>query len=125
MVSFFRNLVGRASASRDDINALEEQATAKAEGTIPIGKVKARQKVRLSGTLQALTFHPATQGPRLSALLYDGSGSIELVWMGRKEIPGIEPGKHLIVEGTVLSSAGRLRMMNPAYRIRHSEGSNA
>lgn len=114
---WWKKLLSKAGASRDDINALEEQASAQAKGTTPIAKAKPRQKVKLSGTLQALTFHPATQGPRLSGVLFDGSGSIELVWMGRKEIPGIEAGKYLIVEGTVLSNQGRLRMMNPSYRI--------
>lgn len=116
-------LFSRAGATREELVALDEQESQQARGTVPIGEVQARQKVHLSGTLQALTYYPRSASPQLSALLFDGTGSIELVWMGRREIPGIEPGKHISVDGTVLSSGGRIRIMNPSYRILPRGGS--
>jgi len=56
-------------------------------------------------------------GPRLEAVLDDGSGRILLCWVGRDAIPGIEPGASIVVEGTVGSDRGRLRLLNPLYEL--------
>jgi hypothetical protein len=53
----------------------------------------------------------------LVAELDDGSGRIRLVWMGQRQIAGIEPGRPLTVEGVLGLHRGRKTMFNPRYRL--------
>ena len=76
--------------------------------------------MQLSGVLRSVTFPPGAAAPELTAELYDGTGSVDLVWLGRREIPGIEPGRRLTATGTLCRpEPERVRpvMYNPAYRL--------
>ena len=70
--------------------------------------------------LRTVTIQPRGQSPSLQAELWDGSGSIELVWIGRRRIPGIEPGRTLRAEGRITKRDGHRVMFNPKYELRPS-----
>jgi hypothetical protein len=53
----------------------------------------------------------------LQVTLADNSGTILLVFLGRRHIPGIEPGAFLSAEGVVGQHAGSLEILNPAYSL--------
>jgi hypothetical protein len=56
--------------------------------------------------------------PALEAELWDGSGLITLVWLGRRRIAGIEPGRSVKVTGRV-GAQDKLRVMfNPRYELK-------
>lgn len=86
-------------------------------GADAIAGVADRGLVRLRGTIEVLTIRPRRTRPWLEAELSDGTGRITLIWMGRHDIPGIEAGRDLIVEGRVSVAAGRRRMYNPRYQL--------
>jgi hypothetical protein len=56
--------------------------------------------------------------PSLEAELYDGSDVINLVWLGRRRIAGIEPGRIVCAYGLVSFQDGRKVMFNPRYDLR-------
>jgi hypothetical protein len=45
---------------------------------------------------------------------------IDLVWLGRRRIAGIEPGRLVRAEGLVSVQDGRKVMFNPRYELRGS-----
>ena len=53
----------------------------------------------------------------LEVRLTDGTGTMTVVFVGRKRIAGIKPGARLIVEGMVGQYEGRLAMFNPLYEL--------
>ncbi len=56
--------------------------------------------------------------PALEAELQPvGQSRIELVWLGRDAIPGIEPGRTVAVEGRVAVRRGRDTFYNPRYEL--------
>ena len=56
--------------------------------------------------------------PALEAELQPADQSrIELVWLGRDAIPGIEPGRTVAVEGRVAVRRGRDTLYNPRYEL--------
>jgi hypothetical protein len=67
-----------------------------------------------------VTLRPLGGAPTLEAELYDGSDVINLVWLGRRRIVGIEPGRLLRAEGVVTEQNGRKVMFNPRYDLRAS-----
>ncbi|QOR69112.1 OB-fold nucleic acid binding domain-containing protein [Ruania alkalisoli] len=116
----WRERLRRVVASQSEFDAGEEKVEAERQGTVPVAQCKARQRVCLSGVIRSVTYSPAGQAPELLAELYDGSGSVDLVWLGRREIPGIVPGCRLKVEGMLCRTAAgqpRPAIYNPSYQI--------
>lgn len=54
--------------------------------------------------------------------MYDGSDVMTIVWLGRRWISGIEPGRALVVEGMISSRNGRKVIFNPRYQLRPAGG---
>ena len=50
-------------------------------------------------------------------MLTDGTGSLSVVFHGRREIPGITIGTVLQVTGTAIDHHGRVAILNPAYTL--------
>jgi hypothetical protein len=53
----------------------------------------------------------------LELTLVDDTGSINVVFLGRKQIAGIKPGTRLIVDSVVGQHRGRLALLSPYYEI--------
>jgi hypothetical protein len=113
-----RRLMRGLTASRGQMEAAELRAECEAPGVVPIAESPQRQRVRLAGTLRVVSRRPLGGVPALEAELYDGSDAIRLVWLGRRGIPGIEPGRMVRVQGTIGVQRGRKLMFNPLYELR-------
>lgn len=73
--------------------------------------------VMVSGTVRSLTVRPKTQVPALEIELYDGTGRVRVVWLGRRRIPGIDPGRRLTVTGRLTALDGVSTIYNPRYEL--------
>ena len=105
-------------ASSADMEARELKEVAVKAGCCPIVDATDRQRVELQGSLRTVTLRPRGGVPALEAELYDGSALITLVWLGRRRIAGIEPGREVKVVGRV-GVQDKLRVMfNPRYELR-------
>ena len=51
-------------------------------------------------------------------VLVDATGSILVVFLGRREVAGIDVGSLLEIEGTVSVHRARLAILNPTYTLR-------
>jgi hypothetical protein len=67
--------------------------------------------------LTSVRYTPRTNQPTLEAELFDGTGSITLVFLGRRRIAGIEPGRSLSAEGRLALRDGRKVIFNPFYTL--------
>ena len=85
-------------ASSADMEARELKEGAVKAGCCPIAEADDRQRVELQGSLRTVTLRPRGGVPALEAELYDGSALITLVWLGRRRIAGIEPGRAIKVD---------------------------
>jgi hypothetical protein len=54
----------------------------------------------------------------MEADLWDGTGNITLIWLGRRDIPGIRPGRHVTVHGRIARIKDERTMYNPSYQLR-------
>lgn len=106
-----------ASSSREALEADDEERERSSRGTIPISEVHDRHEVVLSGTLQSVTYSPVDAPARLVATLFDGTGTVELRWEGRRSIPGIDVGRRIEVTGTVGRHRNHLAIIDPLYRL--------
>jgi len=97
-------------------------ATTEARAPIPVRQVRWRNRATLEGRIRSVYVGPVSGSPALEAELYDETGGITLVFLGRRSIPGIEPGAKMRVEGMVGETEGYLAMTNPSYRLLPREG---
>ena len=93
------------------------RATYRESGLDSIQDAPDRDRVRLRGTLRTVTLHPRGGVPSLEAELFDGSGVVILVWLGRRRIAGIDPGRSLEVKGRIGAHDGDRVMYNPRYEL--------
>lgn len=105
-----------ASSDREEARELR-QDTRKA-GLVGIGEAPDRQPVILQGTLKTVSLRPRGGVPALEAELYDDSGSVTVLWLGRRRIAGITPGRGIRVMGRIGVHDGHRIMYNPRYFLR-------
>lgn len=87
-------------------------------GALSIAEAPDRVPVTLQGTLRSVTLRPRGGVPALEAELHDGTGTVTIVWLGRRRIAGIEAGRALSASGRIGVHDGRRVLYNPRYELR-------
>ena len=117
-----KRMIGRITAPAHEVEARELQEDAVDAGGTPIRQCCDRDQVTMCGTLRTVTLRPRAGVPALEAELYDGSGTVSLIWLGRRRIAGVEPGRGMKVTGRVAMLEGRPVVYNPRYELRPGSG---
>jgi hypothetical protein len=115
----WRELLHRLTADESELEAEQLRAETAAAGCTPARDCRRGQFVRVTGRLHSVVYTPRTNLPTLEADLYDGSDVVTLVWLGRRSIAGIEPGRALTVSGRVAIRDDRKVIYNPYYELDH------
>jgi hypothetical protein len=93
-----------------------------AVGASPVSTCQVGEPVVVAGTLRQVVLRPLAGVPTLEAELYDGTGTVTLVWLGRRRIRGIDPGRSLVARGRLTMKDGPKTVYNPAYELRAARG---
>ena len=115
--SRFRQALSRLVAPQQEVHAELEQEKAAQLGGTRIAELTLRSPATICGTLRSVTLRPRAGVPALEAELYDGSGSLSLIWLGRRQIAGVEPGRRVRVHGMVTDNHGNRMIFNPRYEL--------
>ena len=116
-ISGLRRFFERLTASEEELQAEELQRDSARCGATPAGQCTRGQVVSVSGRLRTVAYTPRTNLPTLEADLYDGSDVVTLVFLGRRSIAGIEPGRQLTVKGRIAIRDDRKVIYNPYYEL--------
>ena len=124
MRSMLRKLRERLAPSDSDVDTPQQTDDDRSNSTptTRILDVRDRSLAEVSGTIRNLTAPAPGEVPALAAELFDGSGALTVVWLGRREIPGIDCGVMLRVYGRVTMRRGVPTIFNPRYEILPREG---
>jgi hypothetical protein len=76
-----------------------------------------RPRVRVAGTVRVIRRDRIGGMPAFEAELREGPDRVDLVWLGRANIPGIKPGSTVAAEGRLTARRGRTTMFNPRYEL--------
>jgi hypothetical protein len=112
-----RRFFERLTASEAELDAQELQRDSAKCGAMPAGQCQRGQVVSVSGRLRTVAYTPRTNLPTLEADLYDGSDVVTLVFLGRRSIVGIEPGRQLTARGRIALRDDRKVIYNPFYEL--------
>ena len=114
---WFTRTLQRLTADDQTIDAEELRAEAASAGCAPVAACRKGEVVTVTGRLKSVVYTPRETVPTLEAELFDGSGSVTLVWLGRRRIPGIEPGRSLTARGRFADFDGKQVIYNPRYEL--------
>jgi amino acid transporter len=94
------------------------QRFATVPGAVPIADLRYRQAAKVAGRFRSVRIQPWSDVPTLEGTLTDASGAdLLVVFLGRREVPGIRPGTEMVANGMVGDRRGQLAMLNPDYEL--------
>jgi hypothetical protein len=112
-----RRALARLTLDDDELASRELQGESEQVGATAVTSCTRGEPVRVAGTLRAVTLRPRAGAPTLEAELYDGTGSVTLIWLGRRRIGGIECGRRVVARGRLTEHDGRPTIYNAAYEL--------
>lgn len=80
------------------------------------------ETVTVRGMVRSVTLRPRSTAPALEVELYDGSGTVTVVWLGRRAIPGIDAGRTMVVCGRLTCNTEKPTIYNPRYELKPTAG---
>jgi len=83
--------------------------------TTPIGTIRHRQRAVVAGVVQAVEIRDFSGVPTLECTLADPTGSILIVFLGRRQVPGATVGSHMTAEGMVGIHRRTPAIVNPEF----------
>lgn len=117
---YWRRLVRHLTSDVSDLDAEDLSRRVEESGAQRASECYCGQPVTVIGRLRSVEHCPRAAVATLEAELFDGSEAITLVWLGRRRIPGIEPGRTVRASGRLAVRDGRKVLYNPYYELQRS-----
>lgn len=86
-------------------------------GLTPITEIVPRRHVRIGGEVHSVRVVPRAGAPALEVTVTDGRGAATAVFLGRRKIAGVTPGRRISIEGVPGWTGPRIIIMNPLYKL--------
>ncbi|HEY2427584.1 MAG TPA: OB-fold nucleic acid binding domain-containing protein, partial [Acidimicrobiales bacterium] len=113
-VSAHKPSARRAPAPASDVMPA---GTVLPDGVVPIASAGYRQRVTVAGRVHAIRVQPRAGVATLQSTITDGTGELQIVFLGRRHVAGVEQGALLCATGIVSERGGHREMLNPEYRL--------
>jgi len=117
-VSRLKRALHRLTADEEEMHDQALQAEAEKAGATMVNRCSVGKPVCVAGTLRAVVLRPLAGVPTLEAELYDGTGTVTLVWLGRRRIRGIDPGRSIVARGRLTLRDNKVTLFNPEYELK-------
>lgn len=117
---YFRRLGKKLTEDIDQRDAHEMAQVAAASGAQRASDCCRGEEVTMLGRLRSVEACPKASGAGMEAEFFDGTDTITLVWIGRRRIPGIEPGKTVKIRGRVGERGTERVIYNPHYELQET-----
>jgi hypothetical protein len=88
-----------------------------APGPNAIGTLASRQPAVVHGRIRSVRLQPLADAPLLVCEVVDATGGLQLLFYGRRSIPGMVAGATVTATGRTMSHRGTLAMANPRYEL--------
>lgn len=112
-----RKMVQRLTTTTEALDRAKLDDFRQGHAADPTDEIVARSRATVAGEVQSVRIVPRAGAPALEVKVNDGRGSLVAVFLGRRRIPGISPGRRIKIEGMVTADKRRLVMFNPIYTL--------
>lgn len=115
---YLRRLTRRLTEDPEQRDAEEMSDDAANNGAQRAIDCQRGQEVTMVGTLRSVEANAKGCAGGVKAELFDGTGTVTLVWLGQRKITGIDSGRKLRVHGRLGKlENGSKAIYNPHYEI--------
>ena len=76
-----------------------------------------QSRVTVAGVIRSVTTETVGPSPAVRCVLADGSGQLDLLFLGQASVAGLARGRRCTAEGRVSAYEGRLVIWNPRYEL--------
>lgn len=112
-----KQVMKRLTTPIEELDREELEQFCSALGLTPITEITPRTPVRIGGEVRSVRIVPRAGAPALEVTITDGRGAVTAVFLGRRKIAGIAPGRKLCVEGIAGKQGNRYLIFNPLYTL--------
>ena len=112
-----RKMVERLRTSVEELDRQKLSEYCSTLGTTPLDAIEPRRPIRAAGEVRTVRIVPRAGAAALEATVSDGRGSITAVFLGRRKVAGITPGRKVVIEGVVGVEGTQKLVYNPVYRL--------
>jgi hypothetical protein len=82
-----------------------------------IAAVRAQSRVTVTGVIRSVATLAIGPSPAVRCVLADGSGQLDLLFLGVPSVTGLAPGRRCTATGRACLYRGRLVTWNPRYQL--------
>lgn len=107
----------KITAPQSEQDAAEVREQCAGLGATQVTACHLGRECTVAGTVRTVRLAPLAGAPTFEVDLWDGSGTIRLVFLGRRTIRGLQTGRALSATGRLTRRDGRLTIFNPRYEI--------
>jgi two-component system, OmpR family, sensor histidine kinase KdpD len=86
-----------------------------------ISDVRGRDRITVTGTIISAQTTAIGSSLAYRCVLADGTGELDLLFLGRAAIAGLAAGTRCCIEGVGAARGGRLAVWNPRYQVQSAE----
>jgi len=114
-----KKFVERLTKPVEELDRANLRAFCEAMQTTPIVEVEPRIPARVAGEVKSVRIVPRAGADALEVVMGDGEGTLIGVFLGRRKISGISPGRRIVFEGVAVRERDRkqLEIFNPIYTL--------
>ena len=113
----FKKMVERLTKSVEDLDREHLADFCDARTLEPMDQITLRQPVRVGGEVRSVRIVPRAGAPALEVTITDGRGAVVAVFLGRRKIAGMSPGRRVAIQGVAGRDANRFLVVNPIYEL--------
>jgi hypothetical protein len=113
----FRKMVNRLTKPIEELDRQDLEAYCTRLDATPIDEIELRTPVRVAGEVRSLRIVPRAGADALEATVNDGRGSVTAVFLGRRRLLGLSPGRRVLLEGVATAEGRRRLLYNPVYTL--------
>ncbi|MFM7212684.1 MAG: OB-fold nucleic acid binding domain-containing protein [Actinomycetota bacterium] len=110
--------LGGLLRSQEQVEADQLADQVHERGAESIASCERGRHVRVCGTVRSVTLRPKERQPTFEAEVFDGTGHLTLVWLGRRSLAGVEVGRMIEARGRVTCPRNHPIIFNPDYELR-------
>jgi hypothetical protein len=110
-------MVERITKPTEDRDREQLTAWCDARGVTPLDVVTLRRPVHVAGEVRSVRIVPRAGADALEVTVHDGRGAVTAVFLGRRKIPGLSPGRRVELQGVVAADGADRVIYNPIYQL--------
>jgi hypothetical protein len=86
-------------------------------GATPMNQITPRHPTRVAGEVRSVRIVPRAGADALEVNVSDGRGSVVAVFLGRRKIAGMSPGRRVLLSAVAGRDGNRFILYNPEYQL--------